>query len=341
MGKFSWTKPSNKSGNQPPVSVIIACKNEEDNLKENLPLFINQSYPEFEIILINDSSVDDTWETILEFNKQHNNISGLDLSTTKYSGKKHALNNGIKKAKYEHLIFTDADCKPASSQWLDEISQRFSDKKTIVLGYGKYKTDKGFLNKTIRYETVQTAWQYFSYALNNIPYMGVGRNMAYTKSTFNDNNGFQSHFDKKSGDDDLFINEVAHGNNTAIVWGENAHTISRPKTSWTSWIQQKRRHLSVGGHYQSKHVFLLSGFYVSQVAFWILMLFYFFNFGIEPFGTAIIIIRFIVYYITLVPVLKKLDEEDLLYLAPILELLVIMTQAIVYVSNMIWKPKNW
>ncbi len=99
---------------------------------------------------------------------------------------------GILKAKYEYLLFTDADCIPTSNQWIEKISQGFQPGKEIILGYGKYEETNGFLNKIIRYETLLIAWQYFSYAVHGQAYMGVGRNLAYTKNLFQQNKCFHS-----------------------------------------------------------------------------------------------------------------------------------------------------
>jgi hypothetical protein len=92
-------------------------------------------------------------------------------------GKKLSITLGVKGAKFEHLILTDADCRPASRNWLKSIAENFSNEKQIVLGYGPYKKEKGFLNRLIRFDTTWIGMNYFSMALAKLPYMGVGRNL--------------------------------------------------------------------------------------------------------------------------------------------------------------------
>src|SRR5690606_28466257 len=185
--------------------------------------------------------------------------------------KKYALTLGIKAAKHTHLLFTDADCKPLSKYWISEMSACFSDNKSIVLGYGSYsKVKKSLLNKLIRFETFLTAIQYFSFAKIGMPYIGVGRNMSYTKEAFFNTNGFMSHMYIRSGDDDLFINQIATAQNTEICFSIESFTESTPKKTYKEWLIQKRRHITTANHYKTKHKLLLALFYTSNMLFWIL-----------------------------------------------------------------------
>ena len=155
------------------------------------------------------------------------------------------------------LLLTDADCVPATEHWLYKMQDAFSNGVEVVLGYGAYKKTKGFLNKVIRFETFHTALQYFGYALAGKPYMGVGRNLAYRRDVFLRNKGFSSINHIPSGDDDLFINQVANKKNTTVVLDPDAFTLSLPKETWKEWMQQKRRHYSTGKFYKASHKFLL------------------------------------------------------------------------------------
>jgi len=250
--KFTYAKTKNISKKNIPISIIICAKNEADNLKTFLPSIVNQDYPNFQIVLINDASNDNTLEIMNTFQKQHNNIKIVDVENNEafWGSKKYALTLGIKASNHEHLLFTDADCRPVSKYWITEMTKHFEDKKSIVLGYGAYKRSSSFLNKLIRFETLMTAVQYFSYAKSGIPYMGVGRNLAYQKNEFFKANGFINHMQVRSGDDDLFINQVANSKNTTICFTKSSFTESLPKTSFKTWITQKRRHISASKHYK-------------------------------------------------------------------------------------------
>lgn len=327
-----------------PISIIICAKNEAENLKKNIPLILSQEYSNFEIVLVNDSSFDDSLEIMKTFEAENNNIKIVDVKTneTFWGNKKYALTLGIKASKHDFLVFTDADCVPNSNKWLAHTSALFSNKKSIVLGYGAYAKKKfSFLNKLIRFETVMTALQYFSYAKIGLPYMGVGRNMAYRKELFFNNSGFNNHMCIKSGDDDLFINEVANSSNTALSFTKESFTISEPKTSFRAWILQKRRHISTASFYKLKHQFLLGLFYITQLLFWIL------GISLLALGfqwqwlAALIGVRFVIQWLCFGFAAKKFDEVDLIFLAPILEFLLITTQLSIFMANLISKPKHW
>ncbi|GGG41638.1 glycosyltransferase [Bizionia arctica] len=344
FGKFAFLKEQKQSPQNLPISVIICAKNEAKNLKKFLPSVLEQDYPNFQIVLINDASYDDTFEVMEEFANIHDNIKLVNVVNTEafWANKKYALTLGIKAAKYNHLLFTDADCKPLSKNWITEMSSCFSDTKSIVLGYGSYtKIKNSFLNKLIRFETLLTAIQYFSFAKLGMPYMGVGRNLAYKREDFFNANGFMSHMYIRSGDDDLFINQIATAQNTEICFSEESFTESTPKTTYKDWIIQKRRHITTAKHYKTKHKILLALFYISQLVFWtlaIVLLIPLFHWQIV---LILIFLRNLAQFIVYNKAAKKLNEGDLLIYIPLLELFLIGFQLSIFINNLISKPKHW
>ena len=343
FSKFSFLKASEKKVTTVyPISLLICAKNEAENLKANIPYWLNQDYPYFEIILINDASHDDTLEVIQSFAKKDARIQIVNVENNEafWASKKYAITLGIKKARNERLLFTDADCRPASINWLQKMTSNFSEQKQLILGYGAYLKSSGLLNFLIRYETLLTAVQYFSYAKAGIPYMGVGRNLAYTSKLYLDNNGFTSHIKIPSGDDDLFVNEVATKHNTAICYDQDAFTYSNPKQSWKAWFLQKKRHIVTAKYYKSKHKFLLGFYYVSNMAFWILALTSIFLLDWKI-PVALISFRFLFEFLIIGKAALKLEEKGLIPFIPFLELFLVLIQMSIFISNSASKPKRW
>ncbi len=233
------------------VSVIICAKDEEENLRRFLPLILEQDYPNYEVIVVNDGSIDNTKE-YLDFLKEsypHLRTSFVPLGATNLSTKKLGISLGVKAAKNELLLFTDADCMPKNDQWIKTMVRNFTNKTEFVIGYGGYFEQEGFLNKLIKYDTLFIAMQYLGMAFRGKTYMAVGRNMAYRKSTFNALGGFVGTLNLKSGDDDLLINKGATKTNVRIETHENSTTWSEPNTRFDAWLNQKRRHLAVANRY--------------------------------------------------------------------------------------------
>ncbi|MFD1614648.1 glycosyltransferase [Gelatiniphilus marinus] len=344
LGRFAFLKQSKTVSKNLPVSVIICAKNEAKNLKAFLPSLIAQEYSNFEIVLINDASQDNSLSIMEAFASKHNNIKIVDVKNNEafWGNKKYALTLGIKAATNHYLLFTDADCKPVSKQWITEMASHFNENKSIVLGYGAYaKIKSSLLNKLIRFETLITAIQYFSFAKMGIPYMGVGRNLAYTKTEFFNARGFMSHMKIRSGDDDLFVNEAANKTNTAICFSKNSFTKSNPETSLKTWFKQKRRHISTAKHYKQHHKTLLASIYILNLLFWflttvLLVLQYHWAWVVSLFA-----IRIIAYYLALGFSAKKLKEKDLVFFLPFLEIFLIIAQITIFINNLISKPKHW
>ena len=344
FGKFTFSKSHKTTHKNIPVSVIICAKNEAENLRNNLKMILDQNYVHFEVIVVNDASTDETLSVLQSFKNSYDNLIIIDItSTLNYSGnKKNAITKAIEIASHKNLLFTDADCKPVSSNWIIEMTSQLSDHNKIILGYGAYKNIKGsFLNKLIRFETLLTAVQYFSYAKMGLPYMGVGRNLAYKKDTFIHANGFTRHSQIRSGDDDLLIKQIATKKNTAICFSKSSFTVSEPKKTFESWFRQKRRHITTANYYKPIHQFLLGLFYVSQFLFWLLaiiLLAFSFNWLIV---TIFLIIRLIIQYTILGKSAQKLNEKNLFWLFPVLDFSLVFLQSGVYIRNVISKPKSW
>ena len=262
----------------PPVSVIIAARNEEDNLFKNLSFILEQDYPQFEVIVINHQSKDDSQHILKAIAKDHKHLKIINLEPNRHlkTGKKLPLTIAIKGAEHNHLLFTDADCQPASKSWLRKMAGSF-DQKEIVLGYGPYKKEKGLLNRLIRLDTAMIALSYLSMALGRVPYMGVGRNMGYTKELFFKNNGFKSHYALQSGDDDLFVQENARKKNYTLCISEDAFMYSEGEKNWENWLKQKGRHFTTTGYYKVFKKLLLGIYPLSLIlmhAFFFTLIYY-------------------------------------------------------------------
>lgn len=325
FSKLSFYQPSvPHAGRLEPLSVIIAARNESKNLQENLRSVLEQDYPDFEVIVVNDCSWDDSQKVLEEMQQQykHLHVSQL-IEQEKYpTGKKFAITIGIKAARHELLVFTDADCVPASNQWLRQMQGRFSAGKEFVLGYSPYRKKSGFLNLYIRFETFMTALFYFSMALAKNPFMGVGRNLAYRKDVFFRHKGFASHQHILSGDDDLFVNEAATSNNVAIEISPESFVYSEPKTDYSAWSRQKSRHMTTGKHYRKSHKRTLGTYYASLMLFYtaiaaVLSL----QLQAWPIIAGVYLLRLIVQEIIFYLSAKKLKCTSILPALPLLDLL--------------------
>jgi hypothetical protein len=180
------------------------------------------------------------------------------------------------------------------------------------LVYGGYLRKKGLLNKYIRYDTMFIGMQYLGMALAGLPYMGVGRNLAYRKSLFLDNRGFGPHLNLQSGDDDLFVNQLASRKNTRVNLSPGSITRSIPSATWKQFFKQKTRHLSTASHYRSLTKFQLIAEPLSRVLFYASFVILMLTTGLYlPLGIAagtVILAKLI----TFILVQRALNEKDLL-----------------------------
>jgi poly-beta-1,6-N-acetyl-D-glucosamine synthase len=323
------------------VSVIVCARNEAENLKKNIPRILNQNYHSFELLVVNDGSTDETENILLESYMESSTLRRLNVKDKpEGSGKKYALAKGIEASSYELLLLTDADCEPVNNNWIDGMQKGIRGPIEIVLGYAPYFKKKGFLNLFIRYETVYTAIQYLSFALIGLPYMGVGRNLAYKKKLFFQTGGFSTHEHLLSGDDDLFINTAAHTHNTAICIDKQTFVYSEPETTWTSYFRQKSRHLTTGKHYKRTHQAILGTLSLGHILHMLGGFILICKFSII-FVLLIYVARMLIVLMIMRPILKKLDETSLWKWIPLLDVVFVIYLLVFAPVLLFRKHKQW
>lgn len=326
-----------------PVSIIVCAFNELENLKKLLPKLYEQKHPDFEIIVVDDKSYDGTYEYLREEAQQNSLLQVATITETPehINYKKYALLIGIKKAKHDVVLFTDADCIPATDQWASAMSAAFEKDTNIVLGYSQYEKRKGLLNAFIRYETLHTGVQYIAAALGKRAYMGVGRNLAYKKSFFLEKDGFSGFEGVMGGDDDLFVNKYATRKNTKVSIGRNSLVYSYPKTTFKEFYQQKLRHLSVGKLYRFGSKFRLGILLFTLLLFW----FSFITLAIvekEPFWLLGGFLGRLVYLVLIyIPSGKKLGDSTNIFTLIFLDFFYLMYQFIIGIPALFAKKVKW
>jgi len=318
-----------------PVSIIICARNEAENLQNFLPSILQQKYPDFEVIVVNDCSEDNSYIILSNLLTQypHLRISTVNKDPKFTHNKKFAQFIGIKAARNELLLFTDSDCKPESDKWLEGMTSHFDSKTSFVLGYGGYLREKSFLNKYIRYDSMVIAMQYLGMAIRGLPYMGVGRNLAYRRSVFFENKGFGSHNHIVSGDDDLFVNSIANRKNTSVEFRNETHTRSVPCQDLNAWIIQKKRHLTTAPYYKIRDKILLITEPLTRIIFYatfiVLLSFTF----LWPWVLAVFMVRLLTQFTVFALTQKKLNEPGLLGYLLFFDIFSPLINGIIYISN--------
>lgn len=335
------------------VSVVISARNEFHHLEHFLPMILAQDYPDFEVVVVNDCSDDESGEFLDQLARENKKLKVVHLrqSLNFFQGKKFPLSMGIKSAKNDLLLLTDADCYPENDQWISQMVLAYQPQTEVLLAYGPYEKRPGLLNKLIRFDTLHIAMQYLSLALIGKPYMGVGRNLSYRKSLFLKNKGFTSHYKISSGDDDLFIGQVAKKRNTTVFVSADNRMISFPKKTFSAWIRQKRRHLSTGYHYSFSVKFLLGTYAASQLGFYIgfvalLCVSPFVSLAPHPYlYYGIVFLVFLVRLVSLWVVFskssQKLGEKGLLWVYPWAEIFFVIFTPMLAISNLLVKKPKW
>lgn len=297
----------------PPVSVIICARNEEDNLREFLPKVLEQDYPNFEVIVVNDASEDNTSQVLDDFAKlyPHLYVTNMPNDINIISRKKLAVTVGVKAAKNELLLMTDADCYPASKDWIRSMVSNVTDGIEFVVGYGDYITERSIVNRLITYDTLFIAMQYMGFALRGKPYMAVGRNFLYRKSTFYKYKGFAGHLHIVSGDDDLLINKAGNATNTAVATRAESKTMSVAEPTMSKWLLQKSRHLTSSSLYTKSSRRRIGSEVASRALFYLLVVcgLVYADLYVSAFVLSLFVLRFAMQAVVINKTAKRLQSR--------------------------------
>lgn len=325
-----------------PVSILIFAKNCASELQRNLPFILAQNYPKYEVVLINNASTDNTLEVLEKIKAEHANVKILDVENNEafWGNKKYALTLGIKAAKYEHLLFTSVNSEPISEFWIDEMRKQFKGKKTIVLGYSKYKKVSSFWNLLIRFENLLSAIQCFSFAKSKSAFMTFDDNFGYTKSEFFNVNGFINHMKLRFGVEDLFLKDASNAKNTTYTIAKNSFVEKESPKSFGKWFIEQQKKGVLKSKYKIKHRILLSLFTLSKLMFFGLasVLFLIYDWQII---LTIVLTYFFVEFIVIGIAAKKLKEPYIIFVLPFLEIALLLIQITIFSVNLISKPKHW
>jgi poly-beta-1,6-N-acetyl-D-glucosamine synthase len=336
--------------NWPSVSIVICARNARAELETHLPYWLDQDYQgKWQIVLVDDASTDGTLP-LLQAYKQSllttlpERLSIVHVTQKTVIGKKQALALGIATAQYEVVLLTDADCKPASNHWIKHMVMPITRGKELVLGFAPLNPNPGALNAWQRFETCYTAIQYCAWALAGMPYMGVGRNMAYRRSLFFDGGGFDQHLDLPSGDDDLFVNANAAPTAVGICLHPESFMYSATKPDWKSYYKQKTRHFSTSPRYQKKHQSVLSLVGMSHSLHFFFMLLLLLAQTSTVFVLLIAVIRIVIIIRICRPSLLKLHEHKLVKWLPVFDPLIAVYYTVFIPGvflNTFNKPRSW
>ncbi len=232
--------------NLPGISVIISSKNDSEQLEKNLPFVLEQDYPNFEVIVVNCGSTDETDTVLKAASNKYPQLyhTFIPAEADEINEKKLALTVGIKAAKNDFLLFTESYCKPCSSEWIREFGKQFTQGKDIILGYSNLQApEKISYSSFIKYDNLIHHIKFLSRAISRKPFMGTGRNMGYKKELFFKNKGFSAILGIDGGEDDLFINRISNKRNTDVVVSAKSITETDSVENLATWRSLKSRHL--------------------------------------------------------------------------------------------------
>ena len=325
-----------------PVSIVICARNESNSLQQLIPLMMDQDHQEFEVVVVNDRSEDDTWEILQWMKPNYPKLRPVNIQADeKFSyGKKIALGVGIRSAKYQHVLLTDADCMPVGRDWVSTMCAGFRDGKKIVIAFSPYEKTGGLTNLLERFDGITKAMQYISFAQAGFPYMGVGRNLGYTQDTFLGAKGARKHNSLMSGDDDLFINEVARKRNTTAIADGRSFMTTRATPDLATWVRRKRRHYTTARFYRFGHQVLLTLLPLARLLLWaaigVLLWQRQFMFALAGVGVELLLfmpVRMLA--------MRRLGAGGIIWLTLPLEWLFLLLEPSLYVSTLLIKPRRW
>lgn len=323
----------------PSVSVVISAKDSAYNLEKRLPIILEQQYPNFEVVVVNDSSRDDSQYILKILQEIYPNLNVVHLheNVNKFLGKKYPISIGIRSAKNDIILLTDTDTQPSTYNWITEMVKAFDPKTEMVIGHFNYDSSKTLLNSLIQYEHQTTSMNYLGNAILGHPFTGTGRNLAFTRDMFFSVNGFISQYNIPVGEDMIFVNKYAKAQNTNVVITKDTINLSSPKEKFYEWRMQKKNYYRSISYFKFKdkiipYLMPLTTFFL----YTIIGLGLFYSFPWE-YLILCLIIKYTVQILIYFKSSRKLGSKQLAFLAPIYEILFLVLNTIIGISSLLRK----
>lgn len=203
----------------PGVSVIVHARENSHRLAASLPDLLAQQYPgPYEVIVVNDGGGDAVSDIVTRLSHSHANLrlTFVPENAHNLSRRKLSITLGVKASHYDYVVITSAECRVPSSRWLASMARHFAAGREVVLGTAVVKGDEGDLGFMARLDETANALTWLGRAIARRPYRGTGYNLGYSRELFFAHKGFSRTLNLHEGDDDLFINEISNGDNTAV-----------------------------------------------------------------------------------------------------------------------------
>jgi len=325
-----------------PVSVIILVNNQYNDLRKNLPEILNQDYPDYEVVVVNENSEDGSEELLERFSEQYSHLKIVEMkqSLNWFKGRKFPLSIGIKSAKNEILLLTDIRCTPATSRWISEMVAAHDERTEIVLAYSTFHTGSK-INIWYRFVAFYDALLYLSMAKSGLAFKGIGRNLSYRRSLFFNHKGFSSHYRINTGDDELFVNKAATRSNVRVQTSPASMIHYTKPLSFAQWLTNENDRLSTRRHFKLRHRLVISLFTTSSFFFYAL----FAALLIVNINLQIVLLFFLLRFISQMIVFgfaqKKLTEKRLLLLSPVFEIFLMLIDAFIWLKLLFSKTNKW
>lgn len=339
---FFKSKKALQPEKKPPISLLIYVKNSAAYLEKNINYFLNQNYPNFEILLVDNCSSDGTNEILEKIKSKHKEVKIISVENNEsfWANKKYTYTLAIKAAKYNHLLFSEITAKPLSKNWMLEMSNQISEEKSIVLGYTKLQENKGLINLLIRFDNVLNALKSFTFAKFNAPFSASAYNFSFTKDDFFRVNGFINHMKIINGKDDLFVRDAYFKKNTTFSITENSFVAITKEKTFNDWFIAKKKTTSLQKHYKLNHRILLFLFSFSKFGSLLLGISLFFFYPWEII-LSIMGFYFLVKTTALAIAIKRFKESKIIFIYPFLEIILVLSQISIFINNLILKPNHW
>ena len=294
--KYQSSK-KNITFSKPNLSIIISAKNEKENIFPLIDALEQLNYPKenFEVIIVDDDSTDNSAELVESRISGKSNYKLIKVDKKEFEAKKGALTIGIKNARNNFILITDADCRPEPN-WLIAIAGGLDYGYDFVFGIAPIQPGNSLVEKLSAFENLRSTFLTIAAVGMNIPYSAAARSFAFRKTSFNRLAGFKNTTETLSGDDDLLLREaVKHKMLIGTVTEPDAFVYSAAPKSFNEYFQQKKRHLQTSFHYLLKQKIFLGFWHLINLISLLSILFAFISPVLAlPFAAKILYDLFIV-----------------------------------------------
>ncbi len=248
---------SSPAGKIHPMSLLITFRNEEANLKDNLPSLFENGNNAYEVVAVDNCSQDNSLDVLTSLKNEHPNLRISSLRQFTFHSDKMAHNIALKAACHDWVTVIPPSINVTGKEWLREISSRLDTDNQVSVGYSNIAPKSSFFNLLFRCELFFQQLKSFGFIVNRLPFVISQENVVFNKQQYFNVGGFRGKINEPFAKLELVINSFIRKAPVSLILTKETAVYRKEDITWKDYVELLKKEEIVRKHLPPGIRFLL------------------------------------------------------------------------------------